>query len=372
MIRMGLFSNLKEKKIQREQEKVQKERERVNQLLELAEKGNKEAQLNVGLYYAEWHYGKSELIQEDNHKAFEYLLRAAQKVSDDHDGRFGNNDAAFYVGKCYTNGLGTEKNYFEAISIFMSLIYIHKNNYFQHQSDCIKYLKKIRTDVMRNYNPNDIQSVYECAMSLYFGILPDDDVSYCKNLGMKYFKSASEAGHPDSFNVLASLYKDEPSVAEKYLIMAAENGNPTAQCKLGKRYYEQGELDESLFWYEKAAVQGNEMGQRYAGIICYKQRNNLKAEEWLNKATVWRANIDYAPTSLTYLLIGKIYQDKDGERHKNNIKALELYKKGMQLEEGLSTELMHDLGENSCTYAYDLLQRTMNSQPYRDIHNLDK
>ncbi len=51
-----------------------------------------------------------------------------------------------------------------------------------------------------------------------------------------------------------------------YYKMAAENGFATAQVNLAECYKKgkgvEKDLDEAIYWYQKAAKQGNEMGQQ--------------------------------------------------------------------------------------------------------------
>lgn len=361
---MGLFSNRKEKK-------AQKEREAIEYMLKRAEEGDKASQRLIGLYCAEWYPAQYDTVPKDNRKAFEYLLRAAQKTSCEHDGWYGDDEAAYYVGECYTKGLGTEKNYSEAVSIFMALLANSRNNYFAHKSDCISCLELIRNDTACSYNPDDVDSAYRYGVSLCIGSLPNDNRNECMSFGMELLRDAAARGHADSMNLLSALSADDEDAAYKYLISAAQNGQVHAQCKLGSRYYKQNILDESLFWYEKAAAQGDERGERFSGIIYYKRYDVQNAEEMLCNAITWRPDINFAPSSTSYLLLGRIYQEKDHKTHDDNLIALGFYKQGMEIEQGLSGELIQALGENSCTYSYNLLLRTIGSQPYRNLYGLD-
>lgn len=92
---------------------------------------------------------------------------------------------------------------------------------------------------------------------------------------------------------LAELYEKggtskDYSESDKWLRIAADNGNKQAQCMLGDVYYYSGNLEASAFWYLKSAEQGYPGGQ-YKIALAYLDgegvsQNNAQGLLWLRKA----------------------------------------------------------------------------------------
>jgi len=66
---------------------------------------------------------------------------------------------------------------------------------------------------------------------------------------IEYYQKAATQGHLESCHKLAQLL---PSESEKWYLAAAHLNDPQAQIKLAHLYREKGEIEQAVFWMEKA------------------------------------------------------------------------------------------------------------------------
>lgn len=117
---------------------------------------------------------------------------------------------------------------------------------------------------------------------------------------------AAEKGHVKAQFSLAELYGTEskrefreitkkylPTInkekADYYLKMAAHGGYALAQVALAYKIYNEGNIEEAIGWYEKAADAGNSQAQFYLGLhYTYSATEEYKdtAIYWLEKAAL--------------------------------------------------------------------------------------
>ena len=159
-------------------------------------------------------------------EAVKYFSKAAEQ---------GSTDGMNYLGRCYEDGYGIEKNLEKAIS------------YYRQAAD--------------HLNVNALNNLGRC-YSKGIGVSQD----YAE--AAKYFQASADMGDSNGQFELANLYfigKGVPkdySQNAKYLRLAAEQGHSAAQYNLGY-CYENGQgvpkdLQEAKKYYQLAAAQGHE------------------------------------------------------------------------------------------------------------------
>jgi hypothetical protein len=89
----------------------------------------------------------------------------------------------------------------------------------------------------------------------------------------KWFHEAAQKEHGAAQASLGAMYfdgigipKDEKMAMELYQ-KAADNGFAPAQSYLGSAYEAKNEITEAIFWYRKAAQQGEPFAQTNLGLI---------------------------------------------------------------------------------------------------------
>ncbi|KAJ3297925.1 hypothetical protein HK104_011385 [Borealophlyctis nickersoniae] len=139
-------------------------------------------------------------------------------------------------------------------------------------------------------NPTDLEKLYEKGRALDQGL--GDEESRNHSAAFECFHKAAIAGHPASQAVgVVGVEKNEAKAVEWYQ-KAADQGNQIGQFNLG-HCYEHGigvAKDErrAVEWYEKAAKQGHDVGQYNLGF-CYQNgrgvaKDETRAVEWYEKA----------------------------------------------------------------------------------------
>lgn len=165
-------------------------------------------------------------VEQDRKKAFELFVASTWE---------GNINAAFRAGLCYLNGEGVEKNLDFALA------------YFQYGG--------------RHGDPR---------AQYYWG-------AYLTNLDLE-----GQSNFPQNVHV-----------GNNFLQRAAESGNIEAMVKLAENYFEGVggifDMQVALYWYEKAAEQGNVVAMYNCGVLYHGQccpyiSDVNKAGMWFNEA----------------------------------------------------------------------------------------
>ena len=181
----------------------------------------REKKYNDGYNY---YYGRNGV--KDYTKAVSYFRIAATQ---------GHAAAQSYLGLCYDDGLGVDRNYVEAVKWYRKAAEQGDSNAQNHLGNCY-------------YNGKGVDKNYTEAV--------------------KWYRKAAEQGHQYAQNNLGNCYYNGEGVdknyteAVKWYRKAAEQGYSNAQYNLGLCYqYGQGvtkNLTEAKKWYQKAADQRHE------------------------------------------------------------------------------------------------------------------
>ena len=233
-----------------------------SQVIEEAERGNADAQLELGNRYF-----KGKGVEQDYAKAAEWYEKSAEQ---------GKAGAQLYLGRCYYYGLGVFENYFEAVKWFR--------------------------EAAEQGNSDAAFSLGRC---------------YFNGMGVKqncteaaiWFRKTAEQGNVYAQLALGHCYEYGYGVEQDYAKAAywyrraAELGNEGAQLYLGRCYYQGRGVEQDYFeateWFRKSAEQGNARAQLYLGH-CYchgrgVEQDQTEAVKWFRKsAEQGNANAQYA------------------------------------------------------------------------------
>ena len=268
-----------------------------------AEKGNAQAQCNLGIMYE---YGQG--TAQDYEKAVEWYQKAADQ---------GNALAQTNLGVKYYWGKGTQQDLAKAAEWFQKAA---EQGYADAQ-----------TNLGIMYHDGDgVDQDYEQAAFWYQKAAEQGNYTAQNNLGVMYqygegvdpdhqqalvwYQKSAEQGYLNAQTNLALLYLFGQDIeldyakAALWLQKAAEQGDTTAQTLLGDMYengygVEQQDIEQALYWYRQAADAGFSYGQYALGCLYETgkgvEQDPEQAESWYRKAAD-QGNPD-AEESLEYL-----------------------------------------------------------------------
>ena len=256
-------------------------------LMRRAEKGNAEAQFELGTAYY-----NGDGMEQNYEKAFEWYTKAAEQ---------GMAEAQFKLGICYDNGQGVTQNYKKAVEWFTKAAeqgfaeaqYNLGNCYYNGQGVRQNYKKAIE------WFTKAAEQGYAYAQ-YNLGTCYDNGQGVTQNhkKAVEWYTKAAEQGDANAQNNLGACYDNGQGVRQNYkkaaerFTKAAEQGDAMVQFNLGDCYYNgQGvrqNYKKAVEWYTKAAEQGYADAQNNLGI-CYNNgrgvtQNYKKAIEWITKA----------------------------------------------------------------------------------------
>lgn len=271
----------------------------INNIIELAKKGDANAQNIVG----SWYY-RGEHVEKDYKQALQMFARSAQQ---------GNIQAIGNMGLCYQMGNGIEKDSIRAIQLYdrsvkggnKALIAqqtrladngnVFSNVYmalcYQNGTGVDKDADKAIDYYIKAGEKNSVDAQREVAL-LYMNTRRPNEAA-------PWFKRGADNGDLSSTYYYGKLLHDGNGIQKDeqlgfiYLQRAAEAGFTQGQFEVGNCFYN-GEgitknLDLAAQWYKKAAVKES-AGAQWSLGNCYVngegvERNYDEAIYWLSKAT---------------------------------------------------------------------------------------
>jgi uncharacterized protein len=218
---------------------------RASSLYETAERGDAEAQFNLGMMYST---GLG--IEKDDAAAFRWIHKAAEQ---------GHAEAEFIIGLMFDEGRGTAKDEGEAVKWYRKAA-DHSEPRAQHQ-------------LARAY-------------ALGHGVAENPQEA------IRWYTLAAEQGVVQAQSSLGLLYDSGTGVhrdakeALRWYLKAADRGDAEAQFFAGLIYKEDFKnAKEAVRLFRSAAAQGNAAAQISLGIMCAYGRGTLKnyveAYKWL-------------------------------------------------------------------------------------------
>lgn len=259
----------------------------LEKLNKYAQKGNTEAQFNLGMHYCD-----GECIVQDYNQAVYWFSKAAEQ---------GNTRSQFNLGICFDSGKGVVQDYNQAAQWY---------NKASEQGDAnsqtnLAFYYANGQGVEEDYNQASIlwekaakqgNSAAQCNLGICYekGIGVSKDI----NQALYWYNQAAEQGYEDAQCQLGECYFDGKGVVQDYnqavewFRKAAERGYAYGQFALGCCYYNGDGLlkdyDEAAEWFSKAAEQGNAQAQYSLGLYYYeglgKEKDYKQAVNWYKKA----------------------------------------------------------------------------------------
>ena len=299
---------------------------------QLAKKGNPEAICYLGDCY-ENGYG----VQKDVKKAFKLYSKAADM----------NSDIGLYtIGNCYEYGIGVEKDAVKAFQYYQKAGEFNYMPVYSSLGRCYERgigTAKDITQAVKWYTlgaeEHNVGAQFALGCLLLFGEEIKQDIPQA----LKWMERAAMQGHESACYILGSCFFEGHGVAQdkeqayKFFVYAAKQGSPQAQFMAGfcHEFGEGTEKDKvkAMKWYTLSAEQDYVKAQGNLAILYYIDKEYVQALRWLKKA----AKQGDVPS---IYLIGECYYFGNGVE-KNYTKALQYYMEAAELG---SSEAQYALG----------------------------
>ena len=173
----------------------------------------------------------------------------------------------------------------------------------------------------------DIQAIYELGKLYQLG----EGVTQSHRKAFDLFEEAARLGSmqsQNSFNVGTDKeVKEGYKRAVFWYERAARQGNATAQTNLGRMYFEgrgvKKDYEEAFYWFAKAVRQENSTAQVYLGKM-YEEGKGVKKD--YDKALHWYGRAAHQGDSIAQTDLGRMYLDGKGVE-KDYEKAFYWFKK---------------------------------------------
>ena len=281
-------------------QQTQADRRQIAEIKAKAEKGDVDAQYDLGNRYA-----TGEGVAKDAVEAVKWYRKAAEQNLA---------EAQYCLGICYANGEGVAKDAVEAV----------------------KWWRKAAG-----------QNLAEAQYNLGVSYATGEGVAKDEVEAVKWYRKAAEQNCAPAQCNLGLCYANGRGVTQdaaeavKWYRKAAEQNNPTAQYNLGLCYYKGEGVTkdevEAVKWYRKAAEQNLAEAQYFLGL-CYDTgrgvaKDEVESVKWYRKA----AEQNYAKAQF---FLGLCYAKGEGVE-KDAAEAVTWYRKAA--EQGFA-QAQHNLG----------------------------
>ena len=294
-----------------------------------ADKGDKEAQRNMGSCYANG-YG----VEKDTIEAMNWFRKAAEQ---------GHAEAQRVLGACYVTGYGVEKDTIEAMNWFRKAADQGDANAQNYIGACYAVGNVVKLDyaeAAKWYRKAADQGYADAQNRLGRCYENGNGVKLDYAEAAKWYRKAADQGYADAQNNLGWCYakgngvKQDYAEAAKWFRKAADQGNAYAQYNLGRCYGNgngvKQDYAESAKWFRKAAEQGHADAQNNLGW-CYGNGNGVK-QDYAESAKWYRKAADQGIAYAQYNL-GWCYAKGNGVKQ-DYAEAAKWYRKAAEQENG--------------------------------------
>ncbi len=251
----------------------------------------------------------------------------------------GNSQAQFNLGVSYANGIGVDEDFVEAAKWYekaanqnnaeaqnnLAILYLDGKGVIKSPTEAVKWIRKAAE-----------QGIPNAQSALGTAYMEGEGVEQDPTEAVKWFQRAAIQGDAKAQNELAILYHDgkgvikSPTEAVKWIRKAAEQGIPNAQSALGLAYMEgkgvEQDPTEAVKWYEKAANQNNADSQVLLGM-CYSSGQGV-IEDQEKAVSLFRKAAEQG-NCLGQKYLGIAYASGQGFE-KNNVMAYVWFKLAVQ------------------------------------------
>jgi TPR repeat protein len=230
--------------------------------------------------------------QTNEDSELEEILKSAEK---------GDAEAQFNLGRMYANGQGVDQSDTEALNWFrkaadqgyakaqygLGFMYYNGRSLDQSNANALKWYRKAA---------DQGNAEAQCKIGHMYANGQGVDQSYAEAL--KWFRKAADQGHANAQCSLGVMYAkgqgvdQSDSEALKWFRKAADQGIVEAQFNLGVMYNNGQGVDQSdteaLNWFRKAADQGYAKAQFNLGVMYENgegvSQSDVQAQKWYRKA----------------------------------------------------------------------------------------
>ena len=269
------------------------------------------------------------------------------------DAEFGENTSMYYIGLCYKDGNGVEKN--------NNLAYEWFKRAYEHGFEDAKRQLDNKDEKDQDYKKQrceDAIATYQKILE-QGGCIPYSKLALCYDKlkdyvnAFKYFLKAAENGNEFAKYCLGMYCyrgtgtEQDYKKAAEWFQTAAEKGNHDAQFALGCLYIEGNGVEQNyesaVYWYKKSAEQGDIDAQYNLGVCYYRgegtEQDYKKAAEWFQTAAE-KGNHD------AQFILGCQYEEGNGVEQ-NYESAVYWYKKSAEQENEKAKEALRRLVDKS-------------------------
>lgn len=235
---------------------------KLSELQQRAEAGDAEAQFQVGRVCA-----KGEGVPKDEGKAFAYFRKAAEA---------GHSEAEAATGFMFGEGRGVPRDPVEAVRWFKSAakkgvvraqfnlgwMLARGTGVDQNLAEAITWYEKAGASGM-------LQAQMQLAQIYYFG---ENGIPQDLSVAEKWVRLAAEQGNPWAENTLGAMYENgkaipaDTKLAAAWYLKAAEKGFPLGQSNLGRCYCEGKGVERSAVdaycWLKLSSAAGDVMAAK--------------------------------------------------------------------------------------------------------------
>ena len=264
-----------------------------------------------------------------NERAKRFITKAKQ----------GDAKAQFYLGVCYYNGEGVEKDLTEAVKWYRKAAEQGLAEAQCNLGVCYDYgegVEKDITEAVKWYRKAAEQGDARAQCNLGVCYAKGEGVEKDLSEAVKWYRKAAEQGYADAQFYLGLCYAKGEGVekdlteAVKWCRKAAEQGDAEAQALLGLCYdFGEGvekKQTEAVKWYRKAAEQGDAKAQFYLGV-CYYFGEGIEKD--LTEAVKWYRKAAEQGLVEAQTLLGGCYDFGDGVE-KDQTEAIKWYRKAAE------------------------------------------
>lgn len=262
-----------------------KSRDGVAQLLPLAEQGDREAQVALGIMYD---HGEGGVAEDDRQAVFWYRKAAEQ----------GHVDAQVQLGTMYVAGEGVAEDDREAMFWYREAA--EKGDVRGQYSLAVVYAnggEGIPVDGRQAvfwYRKAAEQGFASAQHNLALLYDEGERIPKDNDQAVFWYRKAAEQGHAGAQHNLGRMYENGEGVPKDdhqalfWIRKGAENGSAWAQSTLASRYHDGKGVakddSQAIFWYRKSAEQGHARSQNNLGHM-YESGEGVPKDD--DQAVFW-------------------------------------------------------------------------------------
>jgi TPR repeat protein len=261
------------------QEKAGDAKPDVNDIRAKAEKGDAQAQFDLG-----WMYDEGKRVEQDSTEATKWYRKAAEQ---------GFAKAQLNLGAMYENGEGIPQDYKEAARWNLkaseqgiTLAEVNMGRFYRDG----KGVPTSSTEAVRWFRKAADKGESNGQMQLGFAYFHGAGVAKDETEALKWFRLAAQQGNTKPGKARDRLVR--LADARNEARAKAEKGDAQAQFDLGWMYDEGKSVEqdaaEAAKWYREAASRGQKRAQFKLGFMYSTgwgvERNDVEAVKWLNLA----------------------------------------------------------------------------------------